>query len=257
MVSAFWIVRGSLRRRLHALISTCSKGLNEMLQDLAIYSADNFSDMNIVSSFMGLKSLTILSSNRYLQPGGGCAAPYDLPNLEELRLHGLTYLVNISELVGHLGLQFSKLKLIEVVRCPQMKCLLFYGNFILSLPNLEAIKISFCEKLDELFNYTPDQTLGVEPVAPNLKTLELKNLPKLRSLCRPKESWPSLEQFYVVKCNLLSKLPLNIQNANTIKEIRGESQWWSGLKWDSHNTESALKRFLVFPYLFLLQKRTL
>ncbi|EXC05118.1 Disease resistance protein [Morus notabilis] len=236
-------------------------GLNEMFQDLAIYGAENYAEMSSVGSFMdpksltnadlkslgsfmALKSLTITSSNSSLQPGGGCAAPYDLlPNLEELHLHGLTYLASISELVGHLGLLFSKLKLIEVVRCPRMKCLLSCGIFILSLPNLETIKVGFCEKLEELFNYTSNHTSGVDPVVPNLRTLELKNLPKLKILCRPRESWPSLEQIYVVKCNLLRKLPVDIRNANTIKEIRGEPQWWSGLKWDSLTAESALQPY--------------
>ena len=241
-LSGEWI--GWLLMNASSLVLNCCWGLNEMLQDLAIYSADNYAAMNTVDGFICLKSLTISSSNSYLRPGGGCAAPCDLlPNLEELYLHGLTYLASISELVGHLGLLFSKLKLIEVVRCPKMKCLLSYGNFILNLPNLETTRISFCEQLEELFNYTSDETLGVEPVVPNLRTLELKNLPKLRSLCRAKESWPSLEHVHVVKCSLLRALPLNIQNANTIKDIRGESHWWSGLKWDTHNTESALNLF--------------
>ncbi|GMN63147.1 hypothetical protein TIFTF001_032231 [Ficus carica] len=250
-----WLVNAS------SLVLNGCWGLNEMLQDLAINAADNYAEMNSIGrftdlrsltnadltslgSFMGLKSLTITRSNDSLRPGGGCAAPYDLlPNLEELHVHGLTYLASISELVGHLGLLFSKLKLIEVVRCPRMECLLSYGNFIFSLPNLETVKVSFCKKLEELFNYTSNQSSDIDPVVPNLRTLELKNLPKLKTLCRPRESWPSLEQVHVIKCNLLRKLPVDIQNANAIKEIRGESQWWSGLKWDGPTTDSALQRY--------------
>ncbi|KAL5548242.1 hypothetical protein UlMin_003473 [Ulmus minor] len=242
-LSGEWI--GWLLINASSLVLNGCWGLNEMLQNLAIDSADSLTEINSsISTFSCLKSLTISSSSSILRPAGGCAAPCDLlPNLEELHLHSLTYLESISELVGHLGLLFSKLKLIQVTRCPQIKCLLSCGNFILTLPNLETINVSFCDKLSELFNYTSNQISGEEPIVPKLRTLELKNLPKLKTLCRPRETWPQLEKIDVVKCRLLRNLPLCIQNENTIKEIRGESQWWSGLKWDNEQTESSLQKF--------------
>ncbi|KAK7846176.1 putative disease resistance protein [Quercus suber] len=151
-----------------------------MLEDLVI---------NSVGCFLCLKSLTIASSNSSLRPGGGCAAHSDLlPNLEELHLQDMTYLESISEIVGHLGLRFQKLKLIEVTRCSQMKYLISCGHFILTLPNLEVVKVSFCDKLDELFSYHSRQKMYPDPVAPSLRILELKNLPKLRTLCRHEET---------------------------------------------------------------------
>ncbi|KAG6636324.1 hypothetical protein CIPAW_11G103500 [Carya illinoinensis] len=76
-------------------------GLNEMLEDLVITCA---------GCFASLKSLTIAGSNSSLRPAGGCAAHFDLlPNLEELHLQDLTYLESISELVGYLGLRFTKI----------------------------------------------------------------------------------------------------------------------------------------------------
>ncbi|KAL5736075.1 hypothetical protein ACOSQ2_030863 [Xanthoceras sorbifolium] len=211
--------------------------------------------INSINCFTSLKSLTIASSNSYLRPAGGCAAHDDLlPNLEELHLHDLTYLESISELVGHLGLRFFRLKLLEVTQCSRLKYLLTYGSFILSLPNLEEIKVSFCENLFQLFNYYSEQDTNCfskkkkeqdtnsEPVVPNLRTLELKNLPKLRTLCRYKECWPRLEQVEVFKSNLLTKMPLTTQNENTMKEIRGELQWWRQLDCDSE-TKSSLQPY--------------
>lgn len=221
-------------------------GLNQLLEGLAIYSADSFANINNHASFLGLKSLTITSSNGTFRPGGGCAAPCDLlPHLEEIHLHGLTYLESISELVGHLGLLFSRLKLIEVGKCPKLKCLLAYGNFILILPNLEVIKVSFCDKLEMLFNYFSEQTCSsVEHIVPNLQILQLKNLPKLRTLIsRAEELCPRLEQVEVVRCNLLRKLPVTIQNPNIIQEIRGELQWWNGLYWDSDKSKSSMQKY--------------
>ncbi|KAI9185406.1 hypothetical protein LWI28_006970 [Acer negundo] len=200
-------------------------GLNQMLETLVIDSID---------CFTSLKSLTIANSNSYLRPDGGCAAHVDLlPNLEELHLHDLTYLESISELVGHLGLRFCRLKLIEVTRCSRLKYVLSYGSLILSLPNLEEIKVSFCDNLVQLFNYCSKQDFNPEPVVPNLRNLELKNLPKLRSLCRYEECWQHLEQVEVIKSNLLTKMPLTTKNENNIKEIRGELQWWNQLDCDN------------------------
>ena len=232
-LSGEWI--GWLLGNASSLVLKNCLGLNEMLEDLVI---------NSVGCFVYLKSLTIASSNSSLRPGGGCAAHSDLlPNLEELHLQDMTYLESISELVGHLGLRFQKLKLIEVTRCSQMKYLIFCGHFILTLPNLEVIKVSFCDKLDELFSYHSRQKMYPDPVAPSLRILELKNLPKLRTLCRHKETWPCLEQVNVIKCNLLRKPPFTNQSGDIMKEIRGESQWWSTLDLHDDITKSSLQPY--------------
>jgi disease resistance protein RPS2 len=185
-----------------------------MLEDLEINSVD---------CFAGLKSLTIASSNGSLRPGGGCTAHFDLlPNLEELYLQDLTYLESISELVGHLGLRFLRLKLIEVTRCSQMKHLLSCCYNIHTLPKLEVIKVSFCDKLDVLFSYHSMQFIAPDPVVPSLRILELKYLPKLRTLCR-QETWPHLEQATVIKCNCLTMPFRTNETAYTIEEFREES----------------------------------
>ncbi|XP_058001364.1 disease resistance protein At4g27190 isoform X2 [Hevea brasiliensis] len=211
-LSEEWI--GGLLSNVKSLVLNHCWGLNQMLETLTIDST---------SSFIGLKSLTISNSNSSLRPAGGCAAHYDmLPNLEELYLDRLTYLESISELVGHLGLRFSRLKIVEVARCPRLTDLLPYGSFILALPSLEEIKVSFCDKLEELFRYCSGHNSTPEPVVPSLRIMELKNLPKLRTLCREWESWPRLEHVDVVKCNLLRKPPLTIQNVNAVTLHLGE-----------------------------------
>jgi disease resistance protein RPS2 len=89
-------------------------GLSDMLEDLVI---------NNVGCFANLKSLTIQSCSGSVWQGG-CALHYDLlPNLEILYLRRLNYGKSISELLGHLGMRFLRLKLIEVESCSQMKYL--------------------------------------------------------------------------------------------------------------------------------------
>ncbi|GMN69251.1 hypothetical protein TIFTF001_038315 [Ficus carica] len=233
-------VRWFLANASSLVLNKCS--LKEMVQELAVSSVCH-SERNNAGIFEGLRLLTITGSNFASKPNGGCVSPHDIfPNLEELHLHNLNSLESISELFGHLGLTYSKLKLIEVSSCPDMKCLLYYGCFILSLPILETIKVSSCIKLEHLFNYTSEQSSGENPaVVPKLRILELKNLTELATLCGRKETWPCLERVFVVQCCQLTNLPLSVRNANTIKEIKGEPTWWSGLRWDDEDTKLALQ----------------
>ncbi|KAK4850478.1 hypothetical protein QYF36_007105 [Acer negundo] len=227
-------------------LNNCS-GLNLMLEKLVISS---------IGTYTGLKSLTITKSSSIFRPGGGCAAHDDLlPYLEELRLQELIKLGSISELVGFLGLRFSRLKLIEVSRCDGLEYLLTCGDFIKSLPNLETIEVRFCESLVELFNFPSRENFVPEPVVPNLRTLKLDYLPRLETLSRQDESgihskfiscvyhMKAIEQVQVDKCDNLRELPLSIQNANTMKEIRGQLEWWNQLELEEHNTKSSLGRF--------------
>ncbi|KAI9186214.1 hypothetical protein LWI28_014943 [Acer negundo] len=226
-------------------LSDCP-GLNQMLEKMVI---------SCIGSYTGLKSLTITGSFSSLRPGGGCAAHDDLlPNLEELRLQDLIKLGSISELVGFLGLRFSRLKLIKVIRCDRLEYLLTCGDFIISLPNLETIEVTRCKSLVELFNFPRRENSVPEPVVPNLRTLKLVKLPRLKTLSRQDGSglrskfiscvyhMKAIEQVEVMGCDNLRKLPLTIQNANTMKVIRGQVEWWRQLKLQEDNTKSSLER---------------
>nr|POF06304.1 disease resistance protein [Quercus suber] len=198
------------------------------------------------ASFAGLKSLVILNCPTSLGWGGGCAARCDLlPNLEELHLVSMKNLNSISELAGHLGLRFHSLKSIGVEYCSQMKYLLSCGDYIQTLPNLEVIMVIDCENLEELFNNESGQNISPDPMVPKLRILQLGNLPKFKTLCRHEETWPCLEQVGVWECKGLRRLPLTNQNAGTIKEIKGESEWWDALEWDDDQTKSSLLPFFL------------
>ena len=221
-----WDISNSL------VLKNCSN-LNLMLDDLVI---------NTVVGFIGLKSLTIERCTIMKScPVRGLAACCDLlPNLEELTLGHLNGIKSISELFGQLGLRFLKLKSIEVRDSSEMKYLLSCGDIIQALPNLEVIKVSFCWALEELFNYDSGQNMASDPVVPKLQTLQLEDLFSLRTLGRHEEIWPCLEEVTVFRCNCLRRLPFTIQNTGTIKEIKGESEWWDALLWDDDETKTSL-----------------
>ncbi|KAG2263097.1 hypothetical protein Bca52824_070176 [Brassica carinata] len=207
-------------------------GLNEMLENLVIDST---------SSFSMLRSLTVESFGGSIRPAGGCVAQLDLiPNLEELHLRRVN-LGTIRELVGHLGLRFETLKHLEVSRCSRLKCLLSLGNFICFLPNLQEIHVSFCERLQELFDYSPGEVLTSASVVPSLRVIKLRNLPRLKRLCGQEESWGCLEHVEVISCNLLKNLPISANDAHGVKEVRGETHWWNNLTWDDNSTRETLQ----------------
>ena len=124
-----------------------------------------------------------------------------------------------------------------------MKYLLSCGDFIQTLPNLEVIKVTDCENLEKLFNNESGQNISPDPMVPKLRILQLVNLPKFKTLCRHKETWPCLEQVEVRDCKGLRRLPLTNQNVGTIKEIKGESEWWDALEWDDDQTKTSLLPF--------------
>ncbi|KAM3741667.1 hypothetical protein ACB098_07G013700 [Castanea mollissima] len=196
------------------------------------------------ASFAGLKSLNIVDCPTSLGQRGGCAACRDLlPNLEKFCVSVMTNINSISEIAGHLGLRVNSLKSIDVYYCPQMKYLLSCGDFIQTLPNLEEIQVNDCENFEELFNNESGQNISPDPMVPKLRILQLEKLPKFKTLCRYEETWPCLEQVDVRKCKGLKRLPLTNQNAGTIKEIKGESEWWDALEWDDDQTKSSLLPF--------------
>ncbi|WKA12372.1 hypothetical protein VitviT2T_029760 [Vitis vinifera] len=216
------------------LVLESCKGLNNLFDSVGV--------------FVYLKSLSISSSNVRFRPQGGCCAPNDLlPNLEELYLSSLYCLESISELVGTLGLKFSRLKVMKVLVCEKLKYLLSCDDFTQPLEKLEIIDLQMCEDLNDMFIHSSGQTSMSYPVAPNLREIHFKRLPKLKTLSRQEETWQHLEHIYVEECKSLKKLPLNEQSANTLKEIRGDMEWWKQLEWDDDFTSSTLQPLFKGP----------
>ncbi|PSS16229.1 Disease resistance protein [Actinidia chinensis var. chinensis] len=197
-----------------------------------------------------VSSLLLQDYRGIIPPARGGGAEFDLlPNLEELALHFVFHLESMSELSHHLGLRFSKLRTIRASNCCRLKCLFSCSVFMPALQNLEEVTDRFCEEFVELFenasssqpseeieelveHSTSSQILIPSSIFPHLQIMKLRELPKLTTLCRHHQSWQHIKQLGVVNCNLIKKMAFTTQNANLIKEIRGESQWWNQLEWN-------------------------
>lgn len=166
------------------------------------------------------------------------------PYLEELHLQHVAS-ETISKLFGNLGFRFQRLRLLDISWCSNLTCILLVGNLILSLPSLEEIRVSCCERLQELLVYSPGIVeASHEPVLPKLRVIILKSLSKLKRICDQREPLECLEQIEVIDCNLLRRLPISSKNADGVKEIRGTSSWFSKLSWDDVTTKvTILGRF--------------
>ncbi|CAI9756970.1 unnamed protein product [Fraxinus pennsylvanica] len=217
-----WI--GGLLSNASSLRISFCEGLNQMLEKLVI-------DSTKVGCFAGMKLLKISFSHSTLKPTpGGFIASFDLlPNLEEIYLHSLSKLESISDFGYFLGLRLSKLRIIDVFSCPQLKHLFSVEGTGRTLIKLEEVRIESCERLKVLFEYPNlGQQLETDCVAPNLRVLKLKNLQNLEALSRHNESWQHLQQLKLLNCNQIRKLPLTTQNKHSIKEEIGELEWWNG-----------------------------
>ncbi|KAG2263095.1 hypothetical protein Bca52824_070174 [Brassica carinata] len=82
----------------------------------------------------------------------------------------------------------------------------------------DKIHVSFCERLQELFDYFPGEVPTSASVVPALRVIKLRNLPRLRRLCSQEESWGCLEHVEVISCNLLRNLPISANDAMESKK---------------------------------------
>ncbi|KAH0986843.1 hypothetical protein GBA52_014020 [Prunus armeniaca] len=66
---------------------------------------------------------------------------------------------------------------------------------------------------------------------PKLKTIELRDMETLRTVCSREMEGSALERIEVSNCPRLGKLPFTAHDALTIKQIRGDLNWWNSLRW--------------------------
>ncbi|KAK6276070.1 hypothetical protein POUND7_005779 [Theobroma cacao] len=162
-----------------------------------------------------------------------------LPNLEQLHLVNLRSLQTIFE--GSLSTKsLSKLHTVVVTSCP-MLTKVFSLRVIQQLSVLRKLAIQKCAKLEVLIE-KPDSAGQVSPAFPNLETLILIEMPKLRTICVDKSlAWPSLKELQVYMCPELKSLPFDKDNAAYLKSIEAELLWWEALHWPQNEVKEQLQ----------------
>ncbi|KAF8392295.1 hypothetical protein HHK36_022637 [Tetracentron sinense] len=161
---------------------------------------------------------------------------------------------------------FSSLRALYLIHLPTLKMVRVVAHH-LCFQNLYHVKIDDCDALEDLSWLVDIQSLqyldlfrckGIEEVIcggvveveedsttfSRLRHINLRNLPKLKSICRHALPFSSLEVIRVYECPELKKLPLDSNSAkNTLKKIIGEKEWWDKLEWEDESIKSVFQPY--------------
>ncbi|XP_034679043.1 probable disease resistance protein At4g27220 [Vitis riparia] len=204
------------------------------------------------------------------------------------RCKGIEYLWSVEDCIASLNWLFLrdlqslrvlfKLRPIDIVRCSSLKNLyvsncdnlkhLFTPELVkYHLKNLQSIHVDNCRQMEDLIvaAEVEEEEEEEEEVInlrhnlilcfPNLQSLMLEDLPKLKSIWKGTMTCDSL-QLTVWNSPELRRLPLSVQindgsgerRASTpaLKQIRGQKEWWEGLEWNTPDAKSIFEPFTTF-----------
>ncbi|PIN24643.1 hypothetical protein CDL12_02625 [Handroanthus impetiginosus] len=140
---------------------------------------------------------------------------------------------------------FSSRQSLIIVRCHKMRKL---GLPLSEFQNLEEIWISECDKIEEIIEVREGEGRVVS--LPKLRSLQLWDLPRLRSICNTTLFCSSIVVIHLQRCRELKKLSLHFDltsSCQTLKNIliwEEDKEWWESLEWE-HPTHSHLLQPLV------------
>ncbi|GMP39468.1 hypothetical protein CsSME_00010288 [Camellia sinensis var. sinensis] len=164
-----------------------------------------------------------------------------LPNVKHLYMKNLPKLQNIwNDRVDLASL--TKLKTLVLSSC-QMLRIIFPLVVIQHIREIECLKIEDCPEIVEVVEQSA--TTGNQELLPKLRKIVLCGLPKLGSICTDESlKWPALEKLKIHSCPALLKLPFSKDNAENLKLIQVEQQWWENLQ--NREVKEQLQQFCTF-----------
>ncbi|GMI79464.1 RPS5-like 1 [Hibiscus trionum] len=135
---------------------------------------------------------------------------------------------------------FSSLMSLEIYGCRNMKKL--FSLHCVPL-NLYRLIVDKCEELEEIIA-SEGGMVTMEFRLPQLRELELRRLPELKSICSVDSVLvcDSLEEIWVKDCSKLQRMGLNppqLDNAPpssaslSIRIRMGPKEWWESVEWDA------------------------
>lgn len=219
-------------RRLHNFSS-----LLKLIQYLYIKECDGLFYLHLSSNSSFGERLRRLSINNcfdleYMQVDEQAGKNW-LPSLEVLALHGLPNLATVwRNPVTRECLQ--NLRSVNIWHCHKLKNV----SWVLQLPKLEVIYLMYCKEMVEVVSRDVIPA-GDLKAFPSLRTLSIRDLPKLRSITECALPFPSLESIAVIDCPMLKRLLIQTRNTWTLPTVYGNKEWWDGLEWNDAITGSA------------------
>lgn len=208
--------------------------LVQCIQYLYIKECEGLFRLRLPSTCSELRRLSINNccDLKHLEIGAGSEKKW-LQSLQVLALHGLPKLTTVwRNPVSRECLQ--NLCHVNIWYCHNLKNV----SWVFHLPRLEVIYLFYCKEMEEVVSVN-DVVEEESKAFPSLRTLSIRDLPRLRSICPSSFSFPSLERFAVIDCPKLKKLPIKAQNTSTLPTLYGTKEWWDGLEWEETATKFA------------------
>ncbi|KAL8048712.1 hypothetical protein ABFX02_07G084400 [Erythranthe guttata] len=142
----------------------------------------------------------------------------------------------------------SKLEVLTLCGCPELKEILNL-ELAKALSSLKHLKVENCAQLVTIVSsnmHEPDDHQSNDALQ-KLETLELKNLPKLQSICTgtSPNSGSSLRIIHIERCGELRDLSMILNSAKKVEKIMCESHWWEKLVLGDENKEHFRSRGIV------------
>lgn len=216
-----------LRKCIHYLYITECEGLYQL--PLSSYAGDGDRLRRLsINNCMDLKYLVINEA----------AGENWLPNLEILALRDLPSLTTIWKNTVSLGC-LGNLRCVNIWYCDKLRNV----SWILKLPKLEMVYIFYCKEMEEIIREEEVVEEDYSKAFSKLRVMSIRDVPKLRSICKKAMVFPCLKKIAVIDCPKLRKLPLKAHNVSELPTVYCSKQWWNNLVWDDTDTKATF-----FPY---------
>ncbi|KAK8662134.1 hypothetical protein V6N13_091722 [Hibiscus sabdariffa] len=153
-------------------------------------------------------------------------------SFESLEYLSIYYMKNLRSIWNGPTLSgyMSKLKMLALHTCPKLSNI-FSHALLESFYNLEEIVMEDCPQVTGLVSHVPALP-NPETFLPCLERLFLLYLPELVSISNGLFIAPKLERIGFYDCPKLEILSKRELSSKALKTIKGENQWWEGIKWN-------------------------
>ncbi|KAJ8637718.1 hypothetical protein MRB53_011985 [Persea americana] len=157
-----------------------------------------------------------------------------LSSLEELTLEALPNVkINWPEPGSRRCLHH--LRSVHIVGCHKLRDI----TWVLHLESLRDLHLSSCNGIEVLLGEGVTQEEGLLAFS-KLREMNLRVLPKLKSIYSHALPFPCLKDLYILDCPKLKKLPLTAAGIKkNLQGICGRQEWWNQLDWEDENTKRA------------------
>ncbi|THF96401.1 hypothetical protein TEA_015427 [Camellia sinensis var. sinensis] len=181
-----------------------------------------------------------------------------LTTIEELEFSNLpNFRVLFDRVVPPHNISFN-LKRLVLCQCPKMENI-FSALLLHNFPNLEELEVQDCKNVEEIIAEVETSDRGGHReddgdtiTLPNLKILNLLNLPRLESIYKGIMVCESLQHISISNCPMLRRLPISLHKNEdgeqatappALRFIFVEEERWESLEWDNPLTKTTLQPF--------------